>query len=419
MAVCPKQCIHQHKNEDDSGYMEIDENECINCGKCRRVCPNLDIPEMNMPSKCFAAWSINQAEHTTSASGGIAASLYKYAVKKGMSFTGVALDENYEARYYLSNDAYDVERFKNSKYTYSNPYEVFIPIKEKLQQGENVLFIGLPCHVAAIKNYINTITHRGELFTVDLVCHGTPPPEYLQQHVKHIEISKGKDAKCLFFRDPRYHTDKYAFTIYDESIFAADKFAQKNLPISREMNNNNVKPFYKKYVDQGDLYQVGYHNALIYRECCYQCHYAKGERVSDITIGDYHGLGQASAYLHERKEVSCVLINTVVGMKMWEELCNTGMIVFHERPVEEPLKGERQLQAPSVAPPERGIFLHEYKKTKDFEQSAQISFARILKRDRLRRMLPLRKLISAVKRVVPRSLKEKVKETKRKKKRKV
>lgn len=78
----------------------------------------------------------------------------------------------------------------------------------------DVLFIGLPCQVAAIKNLVRITTVKGNLITVDLVCHGTPPPIYLQQHIKAIELKqKQKFTKC-FFRDAKFDTSNFAYASY-------------------------------------------------------------------------------------------------------------------------------------------------------------------------------------------------------------
>ena len=43
-----------------------------------------------------------------------------------------------------------------------------------------MLFIGLPCQVAALNNYIKD---KKNLYTVDLICHGSPSPIILEKYI--------------------------------------------------------------------------------------------------------------------------------------------------------------------------------------------------------------------------------------------
>ena len=121
-----------------------------------------------------------------------------------MFFSGVSLNDKFEAHFKLTDRVENIKDFKNSKYTFSFASDIFDEILNKLKCGYDVLFIGLPCQVAAIKNLVRITTVKGNLITVDLVCHGTPPPIYLQQHIKAIELKqKQKFTKC-FFRDTKF-----------------------------------------------------------------------------------------------------------------------------------------------------------------------------------------------------------------------
>lgn len=52
----------------------------------------------------------------------------------------------------------------------SNPYGIYKIIKKKILNGEKLLFVGLPCQVGAVINYVG---EHDNLYTVDLICHGT------------------------------------------------------------------------------------------------------------------------------------------------------------------------------------------------------------------------------------------------------
>ena len=388
--ICPKQCVTRHMRDDDSWYLEIDDDQCVNCHMCDVVCPNKTSPKLNMPEKAFAVWANDPEEHRTSASGGIAAALYRYALKQGMYIAGVVLDEKYEARFVVTNQEEYIERFKNSKYTFSHMDKIFKEAAAKLREREKLFFVGLPCHVAAMKNYMQRLHCGDNLIFVDLVCHGTPPPIYFSQHIQAISSIKKRNTDIISFREPNYGTQNFCLTIYSDRA------------------KTNV--LYKKGVEEDDLYQIGYHKALIYRECCYQCHYAQHNRSGDITLGDYHGLGMLAPYTHERKEVSCVLLNTPKGMEFFEAVRTEGSVIAHERPVREPMTYEKQMNHPSVAPPkQRKIFLDEYAVKKNYDKAANIAFNAIVKQNRIRHIFNINKIKLSIIHAIPRPIKENVK----------
>ena len=54
----------------------------------------------------------------------------------------------------ITNDLNYARRFAGSKYVKSNPEGIYKKIAQKLKEGNKVMFIGLPCQVAALKNYV-------------------------------------------------------------------------------------------------------------------------------------------------------------------------------------------------------------------------------------------------------------------------
>lgn len=407
--ICPKNCIERVYNDDSSWHMSIDENKCIHCNLCEKVCPNISKVVAQKPNSAYAAWNKDIQAHKTAASGGIASALYSYAYKNGLFFCGVELNSDREAVYSVTRDIDKIKVFRNSKYTFSFMNSIFSEIANLLKVGEKVLFIGLPCHVAALKNYVSLKKVAGELITVDLICHGTPSPSFLKEHIVAIENKKNIESGKIYFRDPQYGTGNFLLTIYNkQKISCHDKESKFSV------NNTKSTPVYKKRVVSDDLYQIGYHSALIYRDCCYRCKFATGERVGDITLGDYHGLGREAPYTHERKEVSVILVNTPKGKELINLLVENNFITAYERPVIEPLKYEKQLNRPSIAPVERKVFLQKYKEIHDFELAAKYAFAGYQKKNKLKRLSPVPKVKRIIKAIVPRGLKERIKAYRRK-----
>lgn len=74
----------------------------------------------------------------------------------------------------------------------------FLDIKNQLKDGYEVIFIGLPCQVAALRTYLK-IDFRN-LILVDIICHGTPPQVYLDEHIHYFENKKSRKADEIRFR---------------------------------------------------------------------------------------------------------------------------------------------------------------------------------------------------------------------------
>ncbi|MBQ3642935.1 MAG: Coenzyme F420 hydrogenase/dehydrogenase, beta subunit C-terminal domain [Anaerolineaceae bacterium] len=386
--ICPKKCITRQFRTDDSWYFVKEDSICIHCNKCTLVCPNMTKKSESYPLKAYAAWSNSSFVHKNSASGGIAAEIYNYACKQKFFFAGVSFTEEYESHYFLSENKEDISKFQNSKYTFSFMDDIYLKIVNCLKKGNTVFFIGLPCQVKAIRNYVELYHCEEKLFTVDLICHGTPSPEFLKQHIKNISKSKQHKVEKIYFRDPEFGTENFYFSLSDSK-----------------------KRFYKKAVQDDDLYQIGYHNAFINRDCCYQCRFAQRNRPGDLTISDYSGLGLIEPWYKGRKKISCVLVNTEKGAKLYKELCKDS-IVSHERNIEEPFTFQKQLNHPF---PKNHIsieFQNAYGKTHDFDYAALHAFGSIAKNNRIKNYLCINQIMHLVKFLIPQSVVDKVKRKK-------
>lgn len=342
--VCPKQCITMKPDDMDALHPSVDQTVCIDCKLCQKTCPNNRDVAFHTTQKVWAAWSNEGVVRYTSASGGIAYELYKHWLKNGGVAVGVVYEREKGCHFILIEDKKVLNDVQNSKYTFSDTNGIYKVVKDKLKADISVLFIGVPCQVAGLYGFLKK--DYPNLTTVDIICHGMPPATYLEQHLSCIENKKKEYTHRLFFRDPKFNTYTYTFTLY----------------------NKASKAFYKKKVLNTDNYQLGYHKALIYRENCYQCHYARPERISDLTIGDFSGLGRCSPFEYDKHNVSCILQNTDKGSDLLIALGDK--IYKEERPKDEAFEYEKQLISPSVKHTNRHLFETEYKKSKDFESAS-------------------------------------------------
>lgn len=387
--ICPYAAISLTQDELGVETAVINENTCVSCGLCTKVCPALKERNGKTPFKCYAAWSLDERTRYASASGGVASELYKYECDNDGDIVGVVLDNNGKATYRLTKDKLDIDKFRNSKYVYSSTGDVYKRIASALTLGEALTFVGTPCQVAGLKSYLKIKKVDTEkLFTADLVCHGFAPSKYLNEHIKTIE----KRYKCttneISFRDPKYQTHSYTFTL-----------------------RKNGKVFYHKKVHRNDTYQVGYHSGIIYRENCYSCKYATIERQGDVTLADFSGVGSILPCDYDNKNVSCILINTKKGLSRILTLAELDKIYLEERPIEEELNNESQLKKPTSIPRERSAFMDYYRAGLDFDSAVAKSAKKKMFKNELCYYSHVNFFKSIMRRIIPSRIKRILKNT--------
>lgn len=322
--ICPHDCITMRTDSTLYGAIRptVDSTKCVSCKLCQKVCPIISPLQYNSPLKAYAAWSSNEEERRTSASGGIGAEVYKKTLDDGGWIAGAKQNKDFSVTLHTSKEKGAISEFKNSKYVFSSAISLYKEIKDLLTKGERITVVGLPCQIAAIRRIFRDNIN---LLLIDVVCHGTTPHDYLVQHIQKLENECKEKTTRMSFRDPNKLTYTYTFTLY----------------------NKEGKLFYAKRTKDGDTYQYGYHKAISYQENCYHCHFAKDKRISDITLSDYKGLGKLAPCQYNELKVSSILVNTPKGKAFIEQIINEKRIVAEERPVGEPIKGDAQLRCPS------------------------------------------------------------------------
>lgn len=102
--------------------------------------------------------------------------------------------------------------------------------------------------------------------------------------------------------------------------------------------------------------------------------------MSDITIGDFWGLGLKEPFKHGYSgAVSVVLINTKKGVSFFDRVKNK--CFYEERPVDEAIEGNAQLNYPSKMNPYRDKFLNMYKNY-GFEKAAEAVYSDEIKKQK-------------------------------------
>ena len=193
--ICPNSAIIFEKDEYGNIYPQVLEDKCTWCGLCNSVCHVQNTVSLHTITKYYAGFS-NDEDRKNSASGGICAAIYQMGLKEGYKVFGVIQEENFQAKYIEIRSSLDIVNSRNSKYTYSDMRDCFYAVLKYLKQNEKVIFIGLPCQLAALKCHVNRIlSNSKKLFLVELMCHGIASHQYLLDHMRQIEKRTRKQAK--------------------------------------------------------------------------------------------------------------------------------------------------------------------------------------------------------------------------------
>lgn len=331
--ACPVQAIAMET--DAQGFIRpvIDTGRCILCGKCAAVCPMEHPTESSAPKAAYAAVGKERGLVKNSASGGVFASMARKVVAQGGMAAGAVMtvaDDGVDVFHLASDAEADIASMQGSKYTQSRAWESYDRVLLALREGKTVLFSGTPCQVAAIKSLSGNPEH---LITVDLICHGVPSCAMLRDYLKLLGKRFRTKVKAVCFRDKSVSRD---FTARIETD-------RKNFRLK-----SSLMSYYALFL-KGE----------IYRSSCYGCPYACPDRVSDITIGDYWGIGEHHPELASgEKHWSCVLVNSAKGQQ-WLEHCKGELELF---PSELTWISSRnhQLNHPSQLPDSRNSWLSSY-----------------------------------------------------------
>ena len=307
---------------------EIDETKCIGCNLCHNICQNNRGIELAKPIKWYQGWAENEEVRAGGSSGGAASALMLAFVKNGGYVCSCTFKDG-QFCFDVTNNRDDISKFKGSKYVKSNPQGAYKKVKELLKQGEKVLFIGLPCQVAAIKLFVGDKL-QDNLYTADLICHGTPSPQLLQKFLGQYGY-KLEDLKAIKFR-------------------VKGKF--------------QVCEGYKGIITTGvtDSYLISFLKGLCYTENCYDCNYAQFNRVSDITLGD--SWGSNLSVEEQKRGVSLLLCQTQKGIDLIEH-CGMNLL---DVDIKNAVANNKQLSAPMPKPPTRKQFFNSINKGKKYNK---------------------------------------------------
>ena len=292
--ACPKSCISMIQDEEGFVYPHIDETICINCHLCEKVCPveHPDYSNNNNPD-AFAVLLKDVEQRKQSSSGGAFYAIATFVLKHKGVVIGATMDEKHQVRHIAVDSFDELYKLRGSKYVQSELGDLFLKIKQVVQEDRWCYFVGTGCQVAGLKAFFHKTYDK--LITSDLVCHGVPSQKLFDLHISYLE-EKYKDIVI-----------DYQFR--NNSLWGGCEIAKF------ENHKPVINPSY-----QLSPYLYSFMYAMTYRYSCYDCKFACIPRQGDITLADYWGVKEFFPQVDTKHGVSLVLVNTEQGKSVWENV---------------------------------------------------------------------------------------------------
>ncbi len=313
---------------DSEGFIfpKVNKN-CINCGQCVKVCPVLNPIDFHDTPKSYAVWADDETR-LKSSSGGMFSIMANYVLDQGGVVCGASYTDDYQfVEHIWATTKEELVSLRGSKYVQSETKLTYRQAKDHLESGRLVLYSGCPCQIAGLYNYLGK--DYDNLYTADLVCHGSNSVKAFQSFIK--EFSGNQEIEKVDFRDKKFYTWSTPTVVY--------------------LKNGEVK---KSAWNEGYWYK-GFLEGVINRKNCYQCPYAKAERIADITLADCWQVHRYKPEYDDRKGTSLVLVNSKKGKQLFEKL-RSNMKLCQKVPLEEMRKYNGQLNKPTPEHPSRKYF---------------------------------------------------------------
>lgn len=156
-------------------------------------------------------------------------------------------------------------------------------------------FVGTTCQVYGLKRFLKK--EYPNLFTIDLVCHGTPSPKLWRKYVKYQAEKYGSSIKQISFRNKTYGYHSGTMKI----LFG------------------NGKAYYGSA--RVDYMLKSFFSEIASRPSCYICPYKFVNRCSDFTIYDcWHVADLVKGLNDDDRGYTNVIIQSEKGRATFEAL---------------------------------------------------------------------------------------------------
>lgn len=331
-SICPKKCISMIEDEEGFDYPSVEQSKCVNCHLCEKVCPMNKAIKNYYDTYTLCAQNVNEKIRRQSSAGGIIGAVYQTVFKENGIVFGVGVDKDNIVKFMQAENLEECleKKMFSSKYVAAELGNVLSCVREKLQTGCLVCFVGLPCQVSGLVSYLE---HDYEnLWLIDLTCYGVPSRKLYRKYIQYIENKYHSKITNIQFRNKEYG---YAAPTLSITLKSGKTVSQ----------NSSVKSFLRCFFKD-----------ISSRPSCYECHFKAISRVSDITLGDMRSVYKFVPQMDDDKGTTVIYVQSARGKEILEKV--RGDLKLHTISINDVLStsGKKMISCAKVNPKRQAFF---------------------------------------------------------------
>lgn len=294
-AVCSKGAITVRLDRDGFYRPILDEEKCVDCGLCTKVCYKYDDEVLEtsafVDKPLYAASSNNNSTLKEVTSGGVADILAQKFIHSGYKCVGVVYDYDKDiACHRIATTENETIAFRGSKYIQSFTFDAFKEVVRNTRKEKYAVF-GLPCQVYALDRYLRRIKVRDNFVLIDMYCHGCPSMNIWTKYQKEL---KAKTEASTFdnvnFRSKVRGWGNFYVVVV---VVAGVKYWFRN----------------------NSFYRLFFSDAVL-NDSCYDCRLRSTLEYTDIRLGDFWG----DQYVFNHRGMSAVSVCSERGKQLFESI---------------------------------------------------------------------------------------------------
>lgn len=295
-------------------YPHVDRDKCVNCGKCAKSCPSLHSePKAGyVQPEVYAAWNRDTEVRVLSTSGGVFSALAQAVIARGGYVAGAFYNEDFRICHGVISSMDQIPRLRQSKYAQSWVGDTYKTVKKLLQNEKTVLFCGTPCQSAGLQQFLGK--EYENLYCCDFICRGVISPKVYEKFLQDMSLDQNTQLQKVHFKNKDFGWNRFStkLTFQNGDIYHKDR--------------------------NEDYYMRGYLRYNLYlRPSCHHCQYKTLPRISDMSLGDFWGIGNFDPTLDNDKGTSVVLVNSEKGRSLLAMAQDS--LELHKRCIEEVAAG--------------------------------------------------------------------------------
>lgn len=307
-SICKEQAIEIELDGQGFYHYHIDQERCMRCGMCKRVCPFENVTGTYLEEKdiLYSFKSKEEKVLMRSSSGGFSHEILKNYLGKNHIVCACEYSniEN-KASHSFCVTFEGLTKFQGSKYIQS---KTSVVLKDISRHGDRkYIFVGTPCQCAGLDHLLKIQKKRERVMIIDLICHGVPSIYLWDSYLLSKEIKVGKHPYVDFRYKPsgwRNLSIRIRKATDEIGAFRSERRLAKSEHSRQYILNEKQDDFYA-------FFRNGHVNMM----ACFECPY-RDRSCADIRIGDFWG----DQYVKDPNGVSMVIPMTAKGEEAFHEL---------------------------------------------------------------------------------------------------